>query len=173
MKNQKGVTLIELVVVISIITILLALATLNFADMQRRYAEEAIISKLHRDIIDARVKGMTKNIPVLIELSAKSYRLCQDTNRNDQCEQNEVFRNTSIDRVIYWDLPVIKTLTIDNRGIFTDFDESYCQTHTINDVCQGYIALSSPTAHTNCIQISKIKVRQGHMKGNTCEDKRE
>jgi prepilin-type N-terminal cleavage/methylation domain-containing protein len=58
--KENGFTMVELLVVITIITILLALVTLNFSAWTRKHNEEAQVKMMYTDMLSAKVDAMHK-----------------------------------------------------------------------------------------------------------------
>ena len=58
--KENGFTMVELLVVITIITILLVLATLNFNAWMRKNNEEAQVKMMYTDMLSAKVDAMHK-----------------------------------------------------------------------------------------------------------------
>lgn len=71
----KGFSLVELLVVISIIAILTSVATLAFNQMHRKSLAESQIRQLATDINELRIRAMTTKQPHGITLTANSYVL--------------------------------------------------------------------------------------------------
>jgi prepilin-type N-terminal cleavage/methylation domain-containing protein len=63
MKN-KGFTLIELMVVITIVGILLAIGTINFAQWSRKANMEAQVKQMYTDALSAKVDAMHRKVQI-------------------------------------------------------------------------------------------------------------
>jgi len=61
-KQQAGFTLIELIVVMTIIGTLLAMASLGFNSWQKKYNVEAQVKQMVQDINEYRVTAMTRKL---------------------------------------------------------------------------------------------------------------
>jgi prepilin-type N-terminal cleavage/methylation domain-containing protein len=115
--KRDGVTLIELIIVISIIGILAVALGFNFAGWMARYQVESQIKTMHSDLMYARQRAMEKKIQYVAQLPAangNSYTICEDTNGNNSCDSPSETTNSSISQslsksslryLITWNVP--------------------------------------------------------------------
>jgi len=78
MKNN-GFSIIELIVVIGILSILLAIATMNGREWMERYRVEGQTKELYTDLMSARVNAMQRNRMFFVTLAANQYAIYEDT----------------------------------------------------------------------------------------------
>jgi len=69
--NRDGFSLIELIIVIGLMSILLALATLDFGAWQRKSMVERYTKELYSDIQDARMRAAFTKKPQRVEFGAQ------------------------------------------------------------------------------------------------------
>ncbi len=79
--NNRGVTLVELLVAMGIIGILLVVLAFNYQNWMGRYNVEKAVKDLYSDLMFAKMEAMTKAHSYIVDFpTAKSYRLIEDTN---------------------------------------------------------------------------------------------
>jgi type II secretory pathway pseudopilin PulG len=84
--SNRGITLIEIFVVITITTIVLAVAIPNFSKYVKKYGVEKEITEIYGDLVEQRFKSMNSGVPNGIRFdSATQYTLFEfnDTTKYD------------------------------------------------------------------------------------------
>jgi prepilin-type N-terminal cleavage/methylation domain-containing protein len=80
MRNQSGVTLIELIIVVTIIGILIVALGLEFVGWRGRSAVEVTTRDLYNDLMNARVSAMNRNRDYFVTATTNTYTIYEDTN---------------------------------------------------------------------------------------------
>lgn len=80
--KQEGVTLAELLVVISIIGILAVALGFSYMGWIGNYRIETTTKQLYSDLMEARTRAMTSNMIHFVELNSNNYAIYEDTNNN-------------------------------------------------------------------------------------------
>jgi prepilin-type N-terminal cleavage/methylation domain-containing protein len=82
--NNRGITLIEMLVVIAVIGILVIALSFSFQGWMGKYRVESEIKTLHVDLMNARARAMTRNRFYFADFpTTTSYRIIEDTNENN------------------------------------------------------------------------------------------
>lgn len=166
--DNRGVTLIELIVVISVIAILAVPLGFSYADWMGKYKVEKATKELYADLMNVRVMAMTRNRDHFMDFNYPTppagfgtYRIAEDTDEDAEGDDNA---DGKIDAAGHTFLPSFpktveypitnnfngKIINFDKRGIvqpigticfFTDYDPDY-----------------------DCIVISKTRIIMGKLK---------
>jgi prepilin-type N-terminal cleavage/methylation domain-containing protein len=157
----KGFTLIEVVIVITIIGILLAIGTLNFNAWVKKYTIEAQVREMASDLSDARLMAIKMKQRHLVTLNTSGYTFRSYSSEGDAAGI-EVFNKRLKYEIKKSDGTSIAgtTFFISDRG----FVESINPPTIAVGLGLGSFAL-------DCIVISAGRVNTGKLNGTTCEFK--
>ena len=120
MKN-RGITLVELIVSISIIGILLVLSYLWFADWMARYRVEKATRELYADMMHARMDAISRSMDHYMVMDPASYTMYEDKNEDGDPDAGEELQTypKKVEYVLDWNNKDSKTITFDKRGFVT------------------------------------------------------
>ncbi|MFI5294081.1 MAG: Tfp pilus assembly protein FimT/FimU [Thermodesulfovibrionales bacterium] len=93
MRNNRGVTLVELLVVISIIAILAVALGFTYQGWQGSFKVENAVKQLHADLMTARTLAMSTKVAYIVDFpTATSYeiRTWNDTNSDGKIDAAEI-----------------------------------------------------------------------------------
>lgn len=153
--DERGVTLIELIIVSSILVILAAAAGFTYQGWIGRYKVEKVTKDLHTDLMNARSLALTQNRMYFATLvDANNYSITQDTNDSNTLNAGDTVLPTYPKRVEYaisWDgaAPANQTISFSKRGIIN---------------IGGTISFTSPAGvdpDYDCIVISQTRINMG------------
>jgi type IV fimbrial biogenesis protein FimT len=143
---NKGITLIELMVTITVMAIILAIAVPSFNKWLKKYQIEADVKDINGFIQEARAKAFSQKEDLQIVVSANSTSL----KRLDGTTLTSISTKTSFKN---------STITITKRGVLS---RSSILPSTISGLNPQY----------NCIAVSDLRARLGYSSdGSSCNAK--
>ena len=172
MKNKNGFTLLELLVVMVIMSILIAIASISGKAWLDRYRVESQMKQVFADLMNARISAMQTNRTYFVTFAAMQYTVYADRDPLDPALDGDGALQTATDRVVtQMNLNPIAPLTIppalatqlsfDARGLASALPGALGTGATIR------VAGTSGAAY-DCIVISPTKTKMGAMNGATC-----
>ncbi|UFS69639.1 prepilin-type N-terminal cleavage/methylation domain-containing protein [Geomonas sp. RF6] len=155
--QQKGFTLVELMVVIALIGILLSVATLNWGDMNRKTAIEREAKTVYADLMAVRLDALYTKQARSVVVSGTEFKVY---NTND----------TSIAPASTKTLAYPLKWTPDSSSLTINFDASGLVESDV-PLCvapDGSLATANP-ATVDSLVVSAARVKLGKREGGACE----
>ncbi len=144
MMNKKGVTLIEMLVVIAILSIIAIISVPQYNKWQRKYSIEDDTKTIYVIIQKERTKAFTQKISVDIIINGKNVTIKE----NGAAVESITLKNSfSSD-----------TISIDTRGTFSN-----TSVHCTD--------LSGLNPQYDCIVINNVRAKLGEWDGSSCNVK--
>ena len=167
--GNMGFTLVELLVVISIIGLLAIALGFSYVGWMGSYKVESATKGLFSDMMDARARAMQTNSTYLIDFTATSYRIGNDTNGNGAIDNAEILPTfpKTVGYPLVGGVGVI--LTFNPRGLISSGNPPVL----IDPATPVTISLTSTTAPDyDCIVMSETRLNIGQMTpGGVCNAK--
>ena len=160
MKN-RGITLIELIIVISIIGILLIALGFSFEGWMGGYRVESQTKEMYVDLMNARARAMQRNRLHVVDFpSATQYRIREDTDEDNVPDTILPSFPKTVQYNISWSWSGASNqyrVNFDNRGIVQPASNPLGGT-----IC---IAGSSTTTSPDydCVEISQTRINTGKL----------
>ncbi len=159
--GNRGVTLVELIVVVTIVIILSAVLNFSFQGWMGRYNVESQIRQMYSDLMEARISAMQRNRLFFVRFpDASSYEIYEDTNPSP--DGNGAL-NTTLDRRLDSFPKTLRyalvwgggNISVDQRGMVKSPNSIISVNTTLN-------------ADYDCIQLSPTRISLGKMAGGSC-----
>ena len=177
-KEESGVTLVELLIIVSIIGILSVALGFSFQGWMGNYKIESELKQIYADIMDARTRAMTQNRMHFIVINTDNYAVYEDTNDNNCFNLGSGDTLLKSNPLQYTIDPAVWTGTIgfDTRGLAWQYTVPPCTRVTPTPPTPTApsaipISITLPSGFNpdfNCIAVYQSRVAMGKMSGGVC-----
>lgn len=169
LRNERGVTLIELLVALSIVIVLAVIMGFQFTGWIKTYAVESEVKQMYTDIMNARMQAMARNNCYFAVATSTAYQFFQDTNGNCQYDAGTDTAMPGFATAKPLAYPLVGpggTLVMDSRGLFSNITPPATITIQV-DTTTG----TGVSADYDCILVSQTRINTGKMTGGVCAPK--
>lgn len=162
--GNKGITLIELIVVITIIGILVVVLGFSFQGWMGGYRVESQVKEMYVDLMNARARAMQRNRIHFVVVAATNYQIFEDTNESGGTAPNAGdlaipgFNNPKTFEYGH-DSSWTGTVIMDTRGIVSN------NVTPLGATIQFNIGTNNPDY--DCITLSSTRINIGKWNGST------
>jgi prepilin-type N-terminal cleavage/methylation domain-containing protein len=166
LSRQRGVTLIELIVVMVIIGVLIGIAAVSYQNMRQRYAIEKQVKEMYTDLMNARLRAVQHDrMQFVVFPTLTGYSVYEDGPPPDG---NEGFDGTGTDLLVSSTslLPSYSAIMSDPSLTLVKF------------TTKGLLSASTPTGSIrisptaggeyDCVFLDKIITGMGQWNGSEC-----
>jgi prepilin-type N-terminal cleavage/methylation domain-containing protein len=161
--NHRGFSLIELLIVISVVAILSLALGSTFQGSMAAYRVEGQVKEMQADIMNAQARAMHRNMMHFVQITAAGYQITQDTNQNGALDAG-VDTNLFATPKPFRD-PVVwgsGTVMLNTRGIIS-------ATGGAMPVTLRITSTPPATPDYDCLVISQTRVKTGGWNGASCD----
>jgi Tfp pilus assembly protein FimT len=162
--NDKGVTLVEIAVALSVMIILIVGLAFSYQDWMAKYRVESQIKEMYIDLMNARARALERNRAHFAIGTASSYSVYEDA--SPAPDGNGILETGSDTLLPTYPKTVRYPLTWTGPGTTITFSRS----GMISPSGDMYITTTAD-ADYDCMTITAIKIYMGKMNGSVCEAK--
>ncbi len=164
MMNQKGITLIELILVVTVIGVLSLLLGTSLQGTMGAYRLEGEVKQLKADLLAGRARAMQRNVVhfLQINLGTNDYQLYQDADGDGAL-------NPGVDLAVFPNPKTLRDPLLSGGGIIT------IDTRGLMGVPGGTMVSFNTSNHNpsdyDCLVLSPTRVAVGKLNGAICDAK--
>lgn len=154
--DNRGFSLVEILVTIAILGILVTIGATSFRELNEKYRIEAATKQFYADLMEGRGRAMQRNRVHYVQMTSNGYTIYDDTNKP----------------VIFGKLS--STITFPSSGSPGGVMNFQFNRNGIASTA-GYVRVQSSVPRVfpdyNCITIAETRIKMGQYNGAACVEK--
>lgn len=165
--NKQGFTIIELIVVLVIMGILIAMATLSYQSLQQRADVEQKVKRMYTDLMNTRIRAMQRGRIHFVTMTtgATTYSIYEDT---FTAPDGDGVPDTAKDTLLSSQSVAPYTLELQTAAM----SPVQFNTKGLVSGTTGWVRINATTiGEYDCIFIDQIRTGMGKMNGANCDVK--
>jgi prepilin-type N-terminal cleavage/methylation domain-containing protein len=164
---DRGFTLLELIIVMSILTILIAIAAMPVKNWIDKSRAEGQLRTLHADLLQTRAKAMQENKQYFVVINANNYQIVKDANENGTNDdpvvaQKALFYPATSSSALVVDPAWSLTLIMDPRGVLSTSLSS------LNIAVNIFFDTANAKPEYDCFQLYATRINLGRKNVTDC-----
>ncbi len=157
--NNKGITLIEIVIVVAVIAVIVLIAGVQFQGMKKKYDVESITKNIYADLMEARYRAFSENNTYGLYWGSSpfnSYELRRDNSNNGNITNGyNISRPVSLEN----------DFKRNGSSSYVKFNEK----GTADNYLTIYYDDSSIESEYSCVSVSITRTKMGKWDGSDCK----
>lgn len=159
--RQDGVTLVELLVIVSIIGILAVALGFSYQGWMGNYRIESQTKEIYADLMDARTRAMTQNRMHFVVMETQKYQMFEDTNGNNEADPgagDNPAQGYANPKTVQYDLGWTGNVIFNTRGLSSSTATITVPLTISKDANPDY----------DCVLVYESRIQMGKMSGANC-----
>ena len=168
MRDEKGFTLIEMLIVVVIVGILLGIAAISAGAWLNRYRVEGQTKQMYADLMNARINALQRNRIFFVTLGTNQYAIYEDTYSaatGTTSPDGDGIPQPGNDRLV---LNTTTQYALASSPSITGFNFTANGLVSLATTTVAIRCISTANPVSDCIELSLTRLLMGKWNGTTC-----